>query len=100
MENVIVMKIFSRLIAVIAGLVCMAAASAQEHVIPFEEGRLTLTPLQDNAARIRYSEGEVKELPEWIYTEPAGKVRCRKIVKGGKHRAPRSGQAICIRKIR
>lgn len=78
------MKIFSRLIAVIAGLVCMAAASAQEHVIPFEEGRLTLTPLQDNAVRIRYSEGEVKELPEWIYTEPAGKVRCRKIVKGGK----------------
>jgi len=60
------------------------AVNAQKHTIPFENGTLTLTPLQDNAVRIRYSEGEVKELPEWIYTEPVGKVKCRKTVKGGK----------------
>lgn len=30
--------------------------------IPFENGTLTLTPLQDNAVRIRYSEGEIKEM--------------------------------------
>lgn len=60
------------------------AVNAQKHIIPFENGTLTLTPLQDNAVRIRYSEGEVKELPEWIYTEPVGKVKCKKTVKGGK----------------
>lgn len=60
------------------------AVNAQKHTIPFENGTLTLTPLQDNAVRIRYSEGEVKELPEWIYTEPVGKVKCKKTVKGGK----------------
>lgn len=60
------------------------AVNAQKHTIPFENGTLTLTPLQDNTVRIRYSEGEVKELPEWIYTEPVGKVKCKKTVKGGK----------------
>lgn len=60
------------------------AVNAQKHTIPFENGTLTLTPMQDNAVRIRYSEGEVKELPEWIYTEPVGKVKCKKTVKGGK----------------
>lgn len=60
------------------------AVNAQKHTIPFENGTLTLTPLHDNAVRIRYSEGEVKELPEWIYTEPVGKVKCKKTVKGGK----------------
>lgn len=60
------------------------AVNAQKHTIPFENGTLTLTPLQDNAVRIRYSEGEVKELPEWIYTEPVGKVKCKKTAKGGK----------------
>lgn len=60
------------------------AVNAQKHTIPFENGTLTLTPLQDNAVRIRYSEGEVKELPEWIYTEPLGKVKCKKTAKGGK----------------
>lgn len=60
------------------------AVNAQKHTIPFENGTLTLTPLKDNAVRIRYSEGEFKELPEWIYTEPVGKVKCKKTVKGGK----------------
>ena len=60
------------------------AVNAQKHTIPFENGTLTLTPLHDNAVRIRYSEGEVKELPEWIYTEPVGKVKCKKTAKGGK----------------
>lgn len=35
--------------------------------IPFDEGTLVLAPLQDNAMRIRYVEGEVTELPEWVY---------------------------------
>jgi len=74
--------ILTAAVLLISGL--FMAVNAQKHTIPFENGTLTLTPLQDNAVRIRYSEGEVKELPEWIYTEPVGKVKCRKTVKGGK----------------
>ena len=67
-------------------LICgfFIAVNARQHTIPFEDGTLTLTPLQDNAVRIKYCEGEVRELPEWIYTEDVGKVRCRKTIKGGK----------------
>ena len=72
------------LAAAISGCLCIAAASAQSHNIPFENGTLTLTPLQDNAVRIRYSEGEIKEMPEWIYTENVGKVKCRRTEKDGK----------------
>ena len=74
--------ILTAAVLLISGL--FMAVNAQKHTIPFENGNLTLTPLQDNAVRIRYSEGEVKELPEWIYTEPVGKVKCKKTVKGGK----------------
>lgn len=74
--------ILTAAVLLISGL--FMAVNAQKHTIPFENGTLTLTPLQDNAVRIRYSEGEVKELPEWIYTEPVGKVKCKKTVKGGK----------------
>lgn len=74
--------ILTAAVLLIGGL--FMAVNAQKHTIPFENGTLTLTPLQDNAVRIRYSEGEVKELPEWIYTEPVGKVKCKKTVKGGK----------------
>lgn len=74
--------ILTAAVLLISGL--FMAINAQKHTIPFENGTLTLTPLQDNAVRIRYSEGEVKELPEWIYTEPVGKVKCKKTVKGGK----------------
>lgn len=74
--------ILTAAVLLISGL--FMAINAQKHTISFENGTLTLTPLQDNAVRIRYSEGEVKELPEWIYTEPVGKVKCKKTVKGGK----------------
>jgi len=74
--------ILTAAVLLISGL--FMAVNAQKHTIPFENGTLTLTPLQDNAVRIRYSEGEVKELPEWIYTEPVGKVKCKKTAKGGK----------------
>lgn len=74
--------ILTAAVLLISGL--FMAVNAQKHTIPFENGTLTLTPLLDNAVRIRYSEGEVKELPEWIYTEPVGKVKCKKTVKGGK----------------
>lgn len=74
--------ILTAAVLLISGL--FMAVNAQKHTIPFENGTLTLTPLHDNAVRIRYSEGEVKELPEWIYTEPVDKVKCKKTAKGGK----------------
>ncbi len=80
--NIMKRTILTAAVLLISGL--FMAVNAQKHTIPFENGTLTLTPLQDNAVRIRYSEGEVKELPEWIYTEPVGKVKCKKTVKGGK----------------
>ena len=80
--NIMKRAILTAAVLLISGL--FMAVNAQKHTIPFENGTLTLTPLQDNAVRIRYSEGEVKELPEWIYTEPVGKVKCKKTVKGGK----------------
>ncbi len=80
--NIMKRTILTAAVLFISGL--FMAVNAQKHTIPFENGTLTLTPLQDNAVRIRYSEGEVKELPEWIYTEPVGKVKCKKTVKGGK----------------
>ncbi len=80
--NIMKRTILTAAVLFISGL--FMAVNAQKHTIPFENGTLTLTPLKDNAVRIRYSEGEVKELPEWIYTEPVGKVKCKKTVKGGK----------------
>ena len=80
--NIMKRTILTAAVLFISGL--FMAVNAQKHTIPFENGTLTLTSLQDNAVRIRYSEGKVKELPEWIYTEPVGKVKCKKTVKGGK----------------
>lgn len=80
--NIMKRTILTAAVLFISGL--FMAVNAQKHTIPFENGTLTLTPLKDNAVRIRYSEGKVKELPEWIYTEPVGKVKCKKTVKGGK----------------
>lgn len=80
--NIMKRAILTAAVLLIGGI--FMAVNAQKHTIPFENGTLTLTPLHDNAVRIRYSEGEVKELPEWIYTEPVGKVKCKKTVKGGK----------------
>lgn len=45
--------------------------------IPFENGTLTLTPLQDNAVRIRYSEGEIKEMLEDTALSDIGRSRTR-----------------------
>ncbi len=51
-------------------LAVLSAVVAQEknvYSIPFDEGTLVVTPLQANAVRIQYVEGEMQELPEWIY---------------------------------
>ena len=73
-------RIFLTAVALIVGCVFMTA-SAQDHSIRFQNGTLTVTPLQDNAVRIRYIEGETAELPELIYVENDEKVSCKKSSK-------------------
>lgn len=67
---------------------CLLNVEAQEnqvYEIPFDGGTLVLTPLQDNAMRIRYVEGEMKELPEWVYVQTDNNaIKCkRKDTKAG-----------------
>ena len=67
---------------------CLLSVEAQEnqvYEIPFDKGTLLLTPLQDNAVRIRYVEGEMKELPEWVYVQTDNNdIKCkRKDTKAG-----------------
>lgn len=74
----------NRFIVAFLGCLCFLVAAAQEHIIPFRDGKLILTPLQDDAVRIRYQEGEADQLPELVYTISADpEVRCRKAVTKG-----------------
>ena len=53
--------------AIILSMAFCLSAAAQT---PFSEGRLTVTPLSQNAVRIQYAKGDIKsELPEWIYVK-------------------------------
>lgn len=69
-------------LTLILSFICIFGASAQDHSIRFQNGTLTVSPLQDNAVRIRYIEGEAAELPEWLYVENDDKVSCKKSSKG------------------
>ena len=76
------MKRIHRLLTLALSFICILGASAQDHSIRFQNGTLTVSPLQDNAVRIRYIEGETSELPEWIYVENDNEVACKKSSKG------------------
>ena len=69
-------------LTLILSFICIFGASAQDHSIRFQNGTLTVSPLQDNAVRIRYIEGETSELPEWIYVKNDNEVACKKSSKG------------------
>lgn len=57
---------------------------AKDYSIGFDKGKLILTPLQDNAVRIRYVEETAGELPEWLYVVDGEGVTCRKKEGEGK----------------
>lgn len=61
--------------------VCATIFAQEDRIVPFQNGSLCLTPLQDNAIRIRYIEGEMSEMPEWLYVN-SGKtnIQCKKKV--------------------
>ena len=69
-------------IVILAGIIC--GCTPKEHSLPFGEGTLTVTPLQDNAVRIRYVEGEMREMPELVYEDSKERVRCKVTEEGGK----------------
>lgn len=71
------------LLALIMGIFCICANS-QNHTISFLDGSLTVTPLQDNAARIKYIEGEVAKLPEMLYVSNGEGIACKMTSKGEK----------------
>ena len=76
------MKRFLLTAAVLIAGCFFMAVDAQDHSIRFQNGTLTVSPLQDNAVRIRYMEGEAAELPELIYIGNDDEVSCKKSSKG------------------
>ena len=73
------MKRFTIITAVFAALCC--SCSPKPQTIAFGEGTLTLTAIQDDAVRIQYAEGEVREMPEMVY-EKARPVKMKKAMEG------------------
>ena len=72
---------------ILAVLLCfctpIGSQTRQTFEVPLAEGTLRILPIQNNAVRIQYIEGNTKELPEWIYTnEGKGTPRCKQIHQG------------------
>ena len=60
------------------------AQDQQSYQAKLQEGKIVVTPLSDNAVRIKYIEGEVKEMPELVYCgEKAEKIACKVKEKQG-----------------
>ena len=70
------MKRFITLTTILAAFLC--SCSPKEQTIDFGNGTLTLSALQDDAIRIRYSEGEVREMPEMVYEQTEAKISLKK----------------------
>lgn len=75
------MKRVITLSAVLAALVCGCTPKTQD--IPFGNGTLSLSALQEDAVRIRYIEGEVRDMPEMVYEQSAS-VKLKKASADGK----------------
>ncbi len=76
------MKHFIILTTVMA--VFFSGCTPKSQSIAFGEGTLNLTALQDDAVRIRYTEGEVRQMPEMIYEQTRAKVNLKKTTEGCK----------------
>lgn len=75
----LIKRIYCLCMFLLAGLSVVVAQEKNVYSIPFDEGTLVVTPLQANAVRIQYVEGEMQELPEWIYvaSDNAG-IKCKR----------------------
>ena len=58
-----------RLSILLIGSALLFSCTPKDRTVAFGDGSLQITPLQDNAARIRYIEGAMQELPELVYTQ-------------------------------
>ena len=75
------MKRIITLATILAALCCSCTPKTQN--MPFGEGTLSFSALQDDAVRIRYTEGEVRDMPEMVY-EQAATARLKKASTDGK----------------
>ena len=88
------MKHFITIATIIAALFC--SCTPKEQSIAFDEGTLTLTALRDNAVRIRYIDGEMRDMPELVYEETGAKVALKKSSEDGRTIFRTEGMAISV----
>ena len=69
-----------------AAIIAMIASACtpKSQSIQFDEGTLTFTALQDDAVRIRYVEGPMREMPEMVYDQTKATASLKKTEEGGK----------------
>lgn len=78
------------LISCLIVLCATAAAPAKDNqaIIPFQEGSIRLTFLNDNAVRVEYAKEFSDTLPEWIYVNKSP--RTGKLTKPNCKTGPRA----------
>ena len=62
----------------------LSGCTPKDQILDFGNGTLTLTAIQDDAVRIRYTEGEVRDLPEMVYEETKAKASLKKTSEEGR----------------
>ena len=62
----------------------VSACTPKSQNIQFDEGTLTLTALQEDAVRIQYAEGPIREMPEMVYNQTKATASLRKTEEGRK----------------
>ena len=65
-------------------IVIVSACTPKSQSIQFDEGTLTFTALQDDAVRIRYVEGPMRDMPEMVYDQTKATTSLKKTEEGGK----------------
>ncbi len=76
------MKHFIIPAAILAMIVSSCTPKSQS--IQFDEGTLTLTALQEDAVRIQYAEGSMREMPEMVYNQTKATASLKKTEEGTK----------------
>ena len=74
MKKSIIISLISMLMPVV-GVLAQAQPSYEAKL---QGGKIILTPLDDNAVRIKYVEGEMRQMPELVYLDQAAtKIACK-----------------------
>ena len=70
------MKNLITLSLILAAVFCGCTSNTQS--IAFDEGTLNLTALQEDAVRIRYTDGTQLTMPEMVYEQTEAKISLKK----------------------